>query len=153
MRILTAGDERVRGRAALERAAPVLAALCAPIPPRRAAVTVAVVGERRMAALNRRYKGRRGSAEILTFPCGRVPGQREETPIGEICLCWARLERGARGRGVSARSYAARLVVHGLMHLGGRRHATPAEERRMEAVERRELRRVLAARVVERLFA
>jgi rRNA maturation RNase YbeY len=153
MRIVTAGDARVRGRAALERAAGMLGALGEAIPPRGRTVIVAVVGERRMAVLNRRYKSRRGPAEILTFPYRGVPGPRDESPVGEICLCWARLERGAKRRGVSPRSYAVRLVLHGLMHLAGRRHGTAQEERRMEAAERRSLRRVLGPRLIERLFA
>jgi len=33
-------------------------------------VGVTLIGRRRMAYLNRLYKGRRGAAEILTFPYG-----------------------------------------------------------------------------------
>lgn len=153
MRIATAGSPRVGGRADLESLAGTLRAIGAPLRPRGRTVTVALVGERRMASLNRRYKGRSGAAEILTFPCGDGPGPAAETPLGEICLCWASLVRGARGRGVSRRAYAARLVAHGLLHLAGHRHSTAAEERRMERAERRLLRGHLGAREIERLFA
>ena len=153
MRIATAGSPRVRGRAELERLAGMFRAIGEPLRPRGRTVTVALVGERRMACLNRRYKGRSGAAEILTFPCGDGPGPAAETPFGEICLCWASLVRGARGRGVSRRAYAARLLAHGLLHLMGRRHSTAAEERRMERAERRLLVGHLAEREIERLFA
>jgi probable rRNA maturation factor len=153
MRIVTAGSPRLRGRAELERIAGMLRAIGAGLRPRGRTVTVVLVGERRMALLNRRYKGRAGAAEILTFPCGDAPGPRMETPLGEICLCWASLGRGAQRRRVSRRAYAARLVVHGLLHLAGRSHATSAAERRMEAAERRLLHGRLAASEIERLFA
>ncbi len=153
MRIVIDGSRRVRGRSEIDRIGETLRALAAPLRPRGRAVAVALVGERRMASLNRRYKGRRGAAEILTFPYPGAPGPRGETPLGEICLCWASLERGAGRRGVPPRAYAVRLVVHGLLHLGGRRHGTAAEERSMESAERRLLGGRLSARVIERLFA
>ena len=111
------------------------------------------VGERKMATLNRVYKRRRGAAEILTFSYRGAAGRVPESPAGEIYLCWARLVRGAKRRGVSPRAYAARLLVHGLLHLRGHRHDTASAGARMEAAERRFLRGNFSERVLERLFA
>jgi len=125
--------------------------------PRRVVVTglgaITPVGTTLAETWDSLLAGRSGAAEILTFPCGDGPGPAAETPLGEICLCWASLVRGARGRGVSRRAYAARLVAHGLLHLAGHRHSTAAEERRMERAERRLLLGHLGAREIERLFA
>lgn len=107
-----------------------------------------------MAALNREYRGRRGAAEILTFPYGSAGGiAGEEEPIGEIFLCWSSLAGGARRRRVGAEAYLLRLVVHGLCHLMGHAHGDPASEERMEEVERALLARSLGPAEVERLFA
>ena len=106
-----------------------------------------------MARLNRVYKKRAGAAEILTFPCSGAPDPEGDAPLGEIYLCWTRLVRGARLRDVSPRVYAARLVVHGLLHLRGHRHDDSRSARRMEAAEARLLKRYLSQREVKRLFA
>ncbi len=106
-----------------------------------------------MARLNGTYKGRRGACEILTFPCAGGVDPGKEAPIGEIYLCFDRLAAGAGRRGVSTRAYAARLLVHGLLHLKGFRHGDPRSEARMEAAEKRALGRHLSRRELERLFA
>ncbi|MBN1884492.1 MAG: rRNA maturation RNase YbeY [Candidatus Krumholzibacteriota bacterium] len=133
-----------------ELAQPAIRRLAGPVPPRGAAVELTLVGERRMADLNRTYRNRRGAAEILTFPYG--PDGGGEDPVGEIFLCWKRIEAGARDRGVEPRHWLLRLVAHGLMHLRGHLHADPAAARRMERAERRVLEGFISPRVLDRLF-
>lgn len=120
--------------------------------PARATVEVNLVGERRMAAMNRAYKGRRGATAILTFPYAGSISAPGEPVVGEIYLCWPRVARAAAAAGVSTRAYAERLFVHGLVHLGGYRHDTDSSASRMEEVERRMLRPFLPGRVLDRLF-
>ncbi len=153
MRIEIAETARLGGRAERGRLSPLLRAVAAPIAPRSALVGVRWIGERTMARLNRVYKKRTGAAEILTFSCAGAPAPEGETLAGEIYLCWPRLVRGARLRGVPARAYAARLVVHGIMHLRGHRHDDPRSAGRMETAEARCLRGHCSDREVKRLFA
>jgi probable rRNA maturation factor len=153
VKIEIAGSARLGGRAERATLSPLFRAVAAPIAPRNALVGVNWIGERAMARLNRVYKKRIGAAEILTFPCAGAPAPEGERLVGEIYLCWPRLVRGARLRGVSARVYGARLVVHGIMHLRGHRHDDPRSAARMEAAEARCLRRHCSAGEVKRLFA
>jgi len=144
---------RASGRREFERFGSLLVRVGAEWRPEKAVVEVNLVGERRMARLNRTYKGRRGAAEILTFPYPGRPGPgAAERPVGEIYLCWPRLCRGAASAGVPRRSYLLRLFVHGAVHLRGYRHDTPAAGARMEALEKRLLAARLPARELERLF-
>ncbi len=153
MRIVVGAGPRVAGRRSFERFGSLLESVGSGWRPANAVVEVNLVGERRMAHLNRTYKGRRGAAEILTFPYPAERGQRAaERPVGEICLCWTRLRRGAAAAGVSERSYVLRLFVHGVVHLRGYRHDTAAAEARMEAVEKRILAARLSGRELKRLF-
>lgn len=153
MKIIVGAGPRVAGRRAFERFGSLLGSIGSGWRPENAVVEVNLVGERRMAYLNRTYKGRRGAVEILTFPYPAEggPGAAERV-IGEIYLCWPRLRRGGAAAGVSERTYLLRLFVHGVVHLRGYRHDTPAAEARMEAVERRILAARLSGRVVARLF-
>jgi probable rRNA maturation factor len=134
------------------RLSPFLFSVASRIAPRDARVEVNWIGERAMTGLNRAYKKRIGAAEILTFPCGGGPDPEGDAPLGEIYLCWARLVRGARLRGVSPRVYGARLVVHGILHLRGYRHDDRRSAERMEAAEARLLKRHCSEREVKRLF-
>lgn len=118
----------------------------------RRLVEVTLVGERRMARMNRRYRGRRGAAEILTFDYGAAAGGCADDPRGEILICGKRLVAGARRAGVSRRAYLLRLLAHGLCHLKGHSHRGEAAGARMEAVERRCLEGLLSAREIGRLF-
>jgi len=142
----------VTGRSAFERAAPRMIEAAARVGGGGRFVEVTLVGERRMAMLNRRYKGRRGAAEILTFDYGSECGESPDDPRGEILICWKRLEPGARSRGVSSGAYLLRLLVHGLCHLTGLSHRTEDRAARMEAAERRALEGMLSRRDLDRLF-
>ena len=155
MRIVSSSRPRVTGREEFEEAVPLMKSLAENLSPRGAIVEVNLVGERRMARLNREYRGRRGAAEILTF--SYIDDMKDpaggETPAGEIYLCWKALAAGARRRKVSRQIYALRLLAHGLCHLKGFGHADPRSERKMEEVERSLLEGHCAERELERLFA
>ncbi|MGD1049103.1 MAG: rRNA maturation RNase YbeY [Candidatus Krumholzibacteriaceae bacterium] len=153
MRLVIERTGRPATRAACARLSPILRALAARVPPGGSTVEVNWVGERTMSRLNRVYKRRRGIPEILTFPCAGGPDPASELPLGEIYLSWARVTRGARRRGVSKRSYAARLLVHGIFHLRLFRHDDERQAARMERAEARFLRGAIPKREVERLFA
>jgi probable rRNA maturation factor len=152
MRLVVTRSARLRRGAADTRLAHFFRAIAENVPPRSALVDVIWIGERGMARLNREYKRRTGAPEILSFPCAGGPDPGREIPLGEIYLCRRRLIRGAKRRGVPVRSYAARLLVHGLFHLRGWRHDGAALTERMEAAEARFLRAYLSRRDVERLF-
>lgn len=115
-------------------------------------IEVTLVGERRMAGLNRKYKGRRGAAEILTFAYDDDPSPRGEDPAGEILICWKRLAASAARLGVSRRAYLLRLVAHGLSHLEGFSHWEDGEAEGMEKREREILEGMVSGRDLARMF-
>jgi probable rRNA maturation factor len=140
------GRERFRETSAL------IDSLVLRVLPKHAIVEINLVGERRMVELNKRYRGRRGASEILSFSYGSEPGLGQDDSIGEIYLCWPRLTRGAQRRKVDDKEYALRLIAHGLCHLKGYSHGNEAEERKMEEVEKRLLQGLLSDEVIKRLF-
>ena len=116
-------------------------------------VEVTLVGERRMAVLNREYKGRRGAAEILTFVYDDDPSPAGEGPSGEVLICWKRLAASAARLGVSKRAYLLRLVAHGLSHLEGYTHGSDEEAEGMERREREILEGAVPAREITKMFS
>ncbi len=141
------------GRTEFNGAAEDITKLASGFTPRKAVVEITLVGERKMAWLNRNYKGKKGAAEILTFCYSDEkdpfsPGG----PVGEIYLCWNRLIAGAAKRRVSRHSWLLRLVVHGLCHVRGFVHGSEVESRRMEKAERRHLEGAVPVRTLDRMF-
>lgn len=141
------------GRTEFNRASEDIARLASGFAPRNTIVEIILVGERKMAWLNRNYKGRKGAAEILTFSYLDEEGTLSPGgPAGEIYLCWNRLVAGAAKRRVSRHSWLLRLIVHGLCHLRGFVHGNEVESRRMEKAERRHLDGAVPVRTLDRMF-
>ncbi|MCB9756120.1 MAG: rRNA maturation RNase YbeY [Myxococcales bacterium] len=101
-----------------------------------ARLTIYVVDDAEIAALNREHMGKRGPTDVLSFPAGGPP----ELGLGEIVLCWPAVTRQARAGGPEALlDEASVLAVHGLAHLLGHDHRDAREGRRMHDAELRGL--------------
>ena len=117
--------------AALERVASVvLAALGLP---EGLELSIALLTPEEMATLKGRHFGEHVPTDVLSFPMDGPEG-----PIfGDVLICPAVARRQARGLGRTFEEETALLLVHGVLHLGGWDHATPADEIAMSREERR----------------
>ena len=105
-----------------------------------AEVTVRIVDEAESAALNRRYRGKRGATNVLSFSYDLPRGARGLA--GDLVICAPVVAREARAQGRPARAHWAHMVVHGIMHLRGCDHIQLADAQIMEALEIRALKRL-----------
>ena len=96
-------------------------------------VSVLFCGDRRMRTLNRTYRRKDRSTDVLAFPAG---GEL----LGDIVVSVPYASRQARRRGEPASREIDRLLVHGLLHLSGYDHETDNGE--MDALEAK-MRRLL----------
>jgi probable rRNA maturation factor len=94
---------------------------------------VRIVGAAEARALNRRYRGRDYSPNVLAFPYGSSRGILR----GDVVLCAPVIAREARAQGKAVDAHFAHLMVHGLLHLQGYRHVKRREAARMETLEKR----------------
>ena len=99
-------------------------------------VSVLFCGDRRMRALNRRYRRKDRSTDVLAFP-----GDRSAAHLGDIVISVPYASRQASRRREPRARELDRLVLHGYLHLLGFDHETDDGE--MDALEAR-LRRRLA---------
>jgi probable rRNA maturation factor len=90
-------------------------------------MTVRVTGDRELRRLNREFLGEDHATDVLSFPSGDLAGGY----LGDLALSWPAVGRQAKAFGHAPEVEAALLAVHGLLHLLGWDHATPAEEREM----------------------
>jgi len=90
---------------------------------------------------NRRWRGKDAVTDVLSFPM-QEPPYRGDEPLGDIMMAWPRLRRDAIELGVSPRAHACHLTIHGVLHLLGHTHDDDADAARMQACERRAMRKL-----------
>jgi probable rRNA maturation factor len=84
---------------------------------RPSAVTVAVVSDARVRALNRSYRGKNRTTDVLSFPTS------SPSPfLGDIVIARGVARRQARAAGHGERTEWRVLALHGLLHLLGYDH-------------------------------
>ncbi|MGE0865354.1 MAG: rRNA maturation RNase YbeY [Vicinamibacterales bacterium] len=97
----------------LQKAAPAAA---------RGDVSIAVVSDRRMRALNRQFRGKDAATDVLSFPATHMPGV--SSFLGDIVIASGVATRQAREAGHSVGTELKVLALHGLLHLMGYDHDT-----------------------------
>lgn len=107
-----------------------------------AELSILFVGDRAMRTLNRTWRGKDRTTDVLSFSLreGRFPRIRPEL-LGDIVISVPAAARQAREEGLPLVREIDRLLVHGLVHLLGYDHERgPREARRMRSKERELLR-------------
>ena len=101
------------------------------------ALTVVLTDDARIRTLNRDFRDRDRATDVLSFPMGE-----EEDGVyyhGDVVVSLQRAVSQAPRWNNTPEAELARLVTHGILHLLGYDHHTPADGRRMKAAERRAL--------------
>jgi probable rRNA maturation factor len=104
------------------------------VPADGAGVTIAFVSDRRMRELNRRWRGKRGTTDVLSFPAEQEEWEQGEgRTLGDVVISVERAARQAEENGLTLDEEIAQLILHGLLHLCGYDHETDTGE--MNALE------------------
>ncbi len=110
---------------------------------RRSELSIALVDDGEIAALNGAYRSKRGPTDVLSFSL--LEGDDSEhrgALLGDIVISVETAARQAAERRRGLDDELTRLMVHGLCHLVGHDHELDDEARVMAAEERR-LRRAI----------
>ena len=104
---------------------------------RSAELSVVLVSDREMRALNRRWRRRDRPTDVLSFSLREGQGGEVSRSIGDVVISLETAARQAVENGFTIGEEVERLLVHGILHLAGYDHeASPREERRMRRKER-----------------
>jgi probable rRNA maturation factor len=129
------------------------------------AVTCLITTDEELRELNRRFRGKNYSTDVLSFPAipaltgrgydgqplsaVRSFGKQETTGLGELAISFDRASEQAALQGHSVDQELRILILHGLLHLKGMDHETDSGE--MARAERAWRKRLgLPAGLIER---
>ncbi len=99
---------------------------------RRSELSLSLVGDAEMRALNRDHRGKDRPTDVLAFPLHDPPVPADAASLGDVVISLDTATLAARERRRSLAALLDELVIHGVLHLLGYDHEiSPAEERRM----------------------
>jgi probable rRNA maturation factor len=90
-------------------------------------VSLSLVTDREMRALNRKWRKKDAATDVLSFPMA---------PVGDVVISLDTARRQAREGGWPLSLELRRLLAHGILHCLGHDHDKPASARRMARAER-----------------
>jgi probable rRNA maturation factor len=114
--------------------------------PNGCSVGVLLAGKATVTELNAKYRGLKRTTDVLSFFSGAEDPQAGEVQLGDVVICLPQAVVQARARGESPEQECALLAVHGVLHLLGYDHDTPARKARMWRAQRKILAELEKAR-------
>lgn len=99
-----------------------------------AEVSILLVDDAGIQALNRDWRGRDAATDVLSFPSGG-PGDLPVDVLGDVVISVDTAARQAAERGHGLGDELRVLLAHGLAHLLGHDHHDPEEAAAMRDVE------------------
>lgn len=129
LEIIFSNDTRGKiGRVSIEKIVSLAARFSKKI---RGTVEVAVVGDKKIQTLNKKYRGKNKVTDVLSFSW--LSGDF----LGQIFICYPQIVRQAKEYEISVDEEFARMLVHGLLHLVGHDHVKKIEASRMFKIQER----------------
>jgi probable rRNA maturation factor len=102
-----------------------------------AELSLVLVSDPVMRALNRQWRGADRPTDVLSFAQAEGPGGAPPGLLGDVVISVDTARRQAAERAAPLGAELDRLLIHGVLHLLGYDHErSPAEARRMQRRER-----------------
>lgn len=103
--------------------------------------TIVFVSDAAITLLNRRFRGKNQSTDVLSFPNAEEPFEiGHAAQLGEVIISVPRAAAQAKENGLTFADEVRQLILHGLLHLCGYDHETDqGEMNRLELRLRKKL--------------
>jgi len=109
---------------------------------RGAEMSVHLVDDARMRAINAEWRHKDAATNVLSFPASDPRRVSEARLLGDVLIAFETLEREAAEECKTLADHFCHLVVHGFLHLLGFDHIEEADAEKMEPIEIRALARL-----------
>jgi probable rRNA maturation factor len=100
--------------------------------------TIAFVSDRKMRELNRKFRAKNSTTDVLSFPFAADEFDLETNNLGDIVISVEQAERQARENDLTIENEIKQLILHGILHLCGYDHETDTGEMNRRELELRE---------------
>jgi len=111
-----------------------------------AELSILLVDDPQIAAMNRAHLSREGPTNVMAFPMQEGPYTHLSPHLlGDVVISVDTASREAQAAGLDLEERLNQLVVHGLLHLCGYDHERNAADARRMAVKSRQLLKTLKA--------
>lgn len=101
-----------------------------------AAISISLVDDAAIRAINREHRGKDKPTDVLSFPL-EPEATSPERLLGDIVISIDTARRQAAAYDAPLQREIYRLLIHGLLHVLGHDHEEAGERARMEGEERR----------------
>ncbi len=101
-------------------------------------VTIAFVSDRKMRLLNKTFRGKDATTDVLSFPFEADEFERDKNNLGDIFISLEQAERQAVENNLDFETEIKQLILHGILHLCGFDHGTDNGEMNRRELELRD---------------
>ncbi len=100
--------------------------------------SVAFVSDRRMKELNKLFRGKDSTTDVLSFPNEPDEFDPDKSNLGDIVISVEQAQKQAAENGLSLELEIKQLILHGVLHLCGYDHETDNGEMNARELELRD---------------
>ncbi len=86
--------------------------------------TIAFISDKKMRELNRDFRGKNSTTDVLSFPYEADEFDADDSFLGDIVISLEQAERQAIENNLTLENEVKQLILHGLLHLLGNDHET-----------------------------
>jgi probable rRNA maturation factor len=99
---------------------------------------LALVSDRRMKELNKLFRGKDSTTDVLSFPHEPDDFDPDKNNLGDIVISVEQAQKQAEENGLTLDTEIKQLILHGVLHLCGYDHETDNGEMNARELELRE---------------
>jgi probable rRNA maturation factor len=100
--------------------------------------SVAFVSDRRMKELNKLFRGKSTTTDVLSFPNEPDEFDPDKNNLGDIVISVEQAAKQANENGLTLELEIKQLILHGVLHLSGYDHETDNGEMNARELELRD---------------
>lgn len=100
--------------------------------------SAAFVSDRRMKELNKLFRGKDSTTDVLSFPHEPDEFDPDRNNLGDIVISVEQAAKQAEENGLTLENEIKQLILHGVLHLCGYDHETDRGEMNARELELRE---------------
>lgn len=114
---------------------------CKEVTVKRSSLEVIVIGDKEMKNLNRSYRGKNITTDVLSFSFSEEKKVKTDF-LGQIFISYPKIKKQAKEYKVKEKEEFTRMFIHGILHLLNYDHNTKSNEKKMFCLQEKIVEKV-----------